>query len=160
MSFNDYQLAIERLKEFDNFVAGSGTSEEYLNSVEQMLGVKFSPMHRDFLLNYGYIRISPFAVIGLDETNSAELPLLADVLRLTIEDREVRNLPLEWIPVTLYNGGCFVYLDYSDMIGEEPKAKLKFYNGIIYYPVDDNYATDFAGFLLKFEQKIKSQSQS
>ena len=55
----------------------------------------------------------------------------------------------------MYNGGCVVYLDYSDMIGDEPKAKLKFFDGMAYLPVDDNYAVDFADFLLKFEEEIK-----
>lgn len=153
MSFDSYRKAMELVEDCEDFEIGEGVSEEYLASVEERLGVMFSPIHRDFLLNYGYMCFCGYEIFGIAEDTPEDAVPWGNLLLYTLAERERANLPTDVFPVTAYDDGCIAYLDYEFLTDGEPKVIVAIYNGAHYITIDKNRAADLGDFLFNLVEK-------
>ncbi len=159
MSMNDLLKAfdlIEKNREKSDFEIET-KSEELIYQAEKILGMKFPPTYRLFLINYGCGGISSFEIFGVIDGNF-ERPGELNSVWLNLEERKTANLPLNFIIVSKTGYGPSYVLDSShkDKNGEYPV--LLWMGGLPETPTE-KVNEDFGEFLLEHVQRALEEDE-
>jgi hypothetical protein len=145
-NYNKARAIIDRNPSISYFVGPR--SEELVRSAEQRLGLRFSPLYRDFLLAFGALSFGAQEIYGVVNANF-ENSRIPDAIWCTLTERAEVNMPSHL--VTIYHTGFEEYfcLDFSRLNGQNEPSVVSFAPG--FPPQQQKYeliAEDFGDFLL------------
>lgn len=146
MSFDTYRKAMQLVETCEDLEMGEGVSREYLEYVEERLDITLSPIHRDFLQNYGYLCFCGYEIFGIAEDTPEDAPAWGNMLLTALLERREQQLEHNLLPVMGCDDGAMVYLRYGES-SQEPDLIAAVCDGNQYIVTNDNYANDFGDFL-------------
>ena len=143
MSMLDYEKARQLIGDSEDADFDGGKPEQLVLDAEAVLGIKFPPTYRRFLLEFGCGDIGGEEIYGIIDGNfdSSSVP---NGIWLTLEERKAGHLPSNYVVV--YAGGdgtyCAIDTDQHNEDGENPVVRL----AIDKTPVEE-VAPSFGAFL-------------
>lgn len=145
---NNYDEALEFLRKDNSgkaFFSGS-KSDDLITKAEDALSLKFSPMYKKFLYEFGAGSYASFEILGVIDDDFEE-SCVPDGIWYTLNERESSNLPNHLLVIFETGDGELYCQDYSNIVALEPKI-------VVYSPGVDhqNYevvANSFGDFLVE-----------
>lgn len=150
MSYVNYQKAIEIMsknKEKCHFIGER--SEKLIEKAEEVLGIKFSKIYKEFLLKYGAGNYGAEEILGVidDDFEESSVP---DGIWYTLTERDEVDLPMNLVIIYETGDDELFCLDFNNL-NEEKEPVV-----VTYIPGEDNrnqkyekVADDFGDFLLQ-----------
>ena len=150
MSYDNYKKAVEIMnknKEECDFVGKR--SKELIEKAEDILGLKFSRIYKEFLINYGAGNYGSEEVLGVIDEDFKESSV-PDGIWYTLTEREEDDLPMNLVVIYEEGSGELFCLDFNSL-NEEKEPMV-----VSYMPGESNknqkyekIADDFGDFLLQ-----------
>ncbi len=158
MSMQDYEAAAKIIAKHPNkgFFAGPRPAS-LIETAERVLGLKFPPTYRRFLLEYGAGSFGASEVYGVidDDYEESSVP---DAIWYTLVERREIGLPNDLIAI--YDPGSYGEIFCLDlgMLKDEEAPVIAYRLG---YPVEEQHkeiiSKDFGEFLLKLVQREEAR---
>lgn len=150
MSYGNYQKAVEIMsknKEKCHFIGEH--SKELIEKAEDVLGIKFSKIYKEFLIKFGAGNYGAEEILGVidDDFEESSVP---DGIWYTLTEREEVDLPMNLVVIYETGGDELICLDFNNL-NEEQEPVV-----VAYIPGENNknqkyekIADDFGDFLLQ-----------
>jgi hypothetical protein len=148
----DYEKAVEIIQRHSERAVFVGArSDSLIEAAERKLGIKFRPIYRRFLLEYGAGGLGAFEVYGVinDDFEKSSVP---DAIWYTLVEREKAGLPNHLVVIYDVGEGELLCLDCGTRESEESPV-IAYQPG--YPPEEQNWeiiAKDFGEFFLELVQ--------
>lgn len=150
MSYANYKKAVEIMnKNKDKCHFIGERSDELIRKAEEVLGLKFSKIYKEFLITYGAGNYGAEEILGVIDEDFEESSV-PDGIWYTLTEREEIDLPLNLVVIYEEGSGELFCLDFN-CLNEEKEPVV-----ISYVPGEDNVnqkyekiADDFGDFLLQ-----------
>jgi hypothetical protein len=156
MSMEDLRKAFELMEKHSGWACFVGPRPpELVRKAEAVLGVRFPPTFREFVLHFGGGDFAAHEFFGVI-TEDFGRPGSPDGVRLTLHDRSSWGLPEQFVIVSDLGDGGYYAIDVSkkNAFGENPV--VLFYPGAwdpkTEPPTSEVVAEDFGAFLLEQAQ--------
>lgn len=154
MSLDNYKKALKIMNDNKNICHFAGPrSEELINLAEETLGLKFSPLYRDFLRQFGAGNFGSqeiYGVIDEDFENSS----IPDAIWFTLTERREINLPRNLLVIYDTGGEEYYCLDFNKRNKHNEPAVVSFIPGQeLQAQKYEVIAEDFGDFLLNLVSK-------
>lgn len=150
MALTEYEQAVAAISEHPHLRDFVGPRPEHLvEAAERMLGLRFPPTYRRFLLEYGAGSFGSAEIYGVIDANF-EHSSVPNGIWYTLSERKESSLPTEM--VVIYNDGMgdLFCLDCHLKNGQDEASVVTFQPG---FPAHDQHseriADDFGSFLLE-----------
>ena len=150
MSYVNYQKAIEIMSKNNKKCHFIGErSEKLIEKAEEVLGIKFSKIYKEFLLKYGAGNYGSEEILGVidDDFEESSVP---DGIWYTLTERDEVDLPMNLVVIYETGDDELFCLDFNNL-NEEKEPVV-----VTYIPGEDNrnqkyekVADDFGDFLLQ-----------
>lgn len=151
MSYKDYEKAIELIeKNKDGLYKSDGASIEAINLAEEILGLKFSKLYKEFLLRFGALSFGGEEIFGIVSSEDLTIKGEPNGIWLTLKERESSNLPKNLI--VIYNTGYseLLCLDYNNVNTENEPRVVLFVPGVdLEHQTYEVISDDLGSFLLE-----------
>lgn len=149
MSRKNYDLAMEKAPECEDYYASEGVSEETVENAEKLLGVKFSPQLKSYLTEYDFIEFFGVELYGISKEDFSSSVLEGNIVEWALNERETNDFDPMWLPIRFEDDGGMAFLDCSQLNGEgEPPIILAEDNGDGYEFVE-KLADDLGDYILE-----------
>lgn len=150
MSYANYKKAVEIMnknKEKCHFIGEH--SNELIEKAEDVLGLKFSKIYKEFLINYGAGNYGSEEILGVIDEDFEESSV-PDGIWYTLTEREEVDLPMNLVVIYEEGSGELFCLDFNSLNEEKEPIVVS------YVPGENNknqkyikIADDFGDFLLR-----------
>lgn len=144
----NFEEALEFLRNNESgkvFFSGA-KSEELLSKAEEALSLKFSPMYRKFLSEFGAGSCGPVEFLGLIDEDFED-SCVPDGIWYTLNERQSSNLPNKLIVIYETGDGDLYCQDYSNIDEFEPKIVVYSPGSNIQNQTYEVVANNFGDFL-------------
>lgn len=149
MSYSNFQNAMLKAAEFDDYSVGAPVEKEVLQKAEEKLNVHFSKILNEYLGKYGYVEFGGNEIFGIVKEDFDDLSVLEGcMVEYAVSERLNCQLPESWLPIYNFDDGYMGFLDFSRKNAEgEPPIIMAVYTGEKYIMVK-KIADDLGDFLL------------